>query len=309
MSPKTFHAALSITQIKKVCVQVLGRGICFKSTFLNESSSLRLGQWWLIVNHYKLAHFCFLSDLYQVELLLYPVRKDLFLASRDCQFFSLHTNWMIRLLLLAGKIHPNPGLQTNKWVCDICLKPITKHQTSILCNYTKHWVHLKCSQITTKDYNYSWYCTLHSTFNCKTQMNTTLPKNFLKVLQLNANGIHNKTDDIQLLIKNTQASVITIQETKLNQSHKTPNIPHFTPIRTDCTHKQGGGLLTYIKNNISFFQLNTSNTFPIELSSKSTFQHHSNYILQTCTSHPSNTNRRLNHTQGIQKNVEFYNFL
>ena len=93
---------------------------------------------------------------------------------------------------------------------------------------------------------------------------TTSPKNFLKVLQLNANGICNKTDEIQLLIKNTQ-DVITIQETKLNQSHKIPNISHFTPIQTDCIHKQGRGLLTYIKNNISFSQLNTSNIFPTEL--------------------------------------------
>ena len=72
------------------------------------------------------------------------------------------------------------------------------------------------------------------------------------------------TDEIQLLIKNTQADVIRIQETKLNQSHKTPKISQFTPIRTDYTHKRGG-LLTYIKNNISFSQLNTSNTFPIKL--------------------------------------------
>ena len=226
---------------------------------------MRLGHWWLIFNHYKLAHFCFLSDRSQVELLLYLVRKDSSLAYQDSQFFSFLTNWMIRLLLLGDDIHPNPGQQTHKWVFNICLKSITKHQTSILCNYTKHWVHLKYSQITTKDYNNSWYCTLYSTFNHSTQMNTTSPKSFLKVLQFNANGICNKTDEIQLLIKNTQADVITIQETKLNQSHKTPNISQFTPIRTDCTHKQGGGLLTYIKNNIIFLQLNTSNTFPIEL--------------------------------------------
>ena len=90
-----------------------------------------------------------------------------------------------------------------------------------------------------------------------TQTNTTSTKNFIKVLQLNANGICNKTDEIQLPIRNTQADVITIQETKLNQSHKTPNISHFTPIRTDCTHKQGEGLLTFIKNNISFSQFST----------------------------------------------------
>ena len=144
MLPGTFfHAASGIAQIKKIRVQIFGSGICSKSTFLNESASLRLGHWWLIFNHYKSARFCFLFDLYWVNLLLYPVRKDSSLASRDSQYFSLLTNWMIRLLLLGGDIHSNPGLKTHKWACDICLKPITKHQTSILFNYTKHWVHLK----------------------------------------------------------------------------------------------------------------------------------------------------------------------
>ena len=38
-----------------------------------------------------------------------------------------------------------------------------------------------------------------------------------------------------LLKIRTQADVITIQKIKLNQCHKTPSIPHFTSIRTDCT--------------------------------------------------------------------------
>ena len=37
---------------------------------------------------------------------------------------------------------------------------------------------------------------------------------------------------MQLLIKNTQADVTTIQKTKLNQSHKTPSIPHFSQPNT-----------------------------------------------------------------------------
>ena len=40
----------------------------------------------------------------------------------------------------------------------------------------------------------------HHTFKHRTQTNSTSPKNFLKVLQLNANGICSKTDKIQLLI-------------------------------------------------------------------------------------------------------------
>ena len=106
---------------------------------------------------------------------------------------------------------------------------------------------------------------LHTSQHFHTQnTNTTTPKKFFKVLQLNANGIRNKTDEIQLLIKNTPPDVITIKETKLNQSHNIPNIPQFTPIRTDRTHKQERGFLTYIKKNIIFSQLNMSNTFPIE---------------------------------------------
>ena len=57
-----------------------------------------------------------------------------------------------------------------------------------------------------------------------------------------------------------------MQEIKLNQFHKTPNILHFTPITTDCTHKQGEALLTYIKKTTSVFNnLLHHNTFPIEL--------------------------------------------
>ena len=125
-------------RLKKIRVQVLGRDICLKSTFLRESALLRLEHWSFVFNHYKLDYFYFQSDLYQVELLLYLVRKELSLASRDSQFFCLLTNWFIIFLLLGGDIHPNPGPQTHKCVCDICLKPITKHQTSILYSYTKH---------------------------------------------------------------------------------------------------------------------------------------------------------------------------
>ena len=64
---------------------------------------------------------------------------------------------------------------------------------------------------TTKDCSNSCYCTVHSTFNRRTQTITRSAKNFLKVLQFNANGIRNKKDEIQLLIKNTQADVITLQ--------------------------------------------------------------------------------------------------
>ena len=87
-------------------------------------------------------------------------------------------------------------------------------------------------------------------------------------------------------------AVPTVKETKLNQSHKILNIPQFTSIKTVRTHRQGGGLLSCIKNNISFSKLNTSNTFPIKLQViKFTFLHHNNYISQTCSFHLAITNK------------------
>ena len=76
MLPSTFfHTASSIMQIKKVHIRLFAKGICLKSTFLNKSALSRLGHWWLIFNHYKLAHFCFLSHLHWVKFLLYPRKK------------------------------------------------------------------------------------------------------------------------------------------------------------------------------------------------------------------------------------------
>ena len=80
-------------------------------------------------------------------------------------------------------------------------------------------------------------------------MNTTSPKNFLKVVQLDANKICNKTDEIQLLIKNTQANVNNTRD-KTQSIPRRLNIPQFTPIRTDCTHKQEG-LLTSLQTSVS----------------------------------------------------------
>ena len=61
-----------------------------------------------------------------------------------------------------------------------------------------------------------------------------------------------------------------MQESKLKQSHKTLNIPHFTSITTNHPYKQGGGILIYLVVfyvciNISFSQLETLNISLIEL--------------------------------------------
>ena len=71
-----------------------------------------------------------------------------------------------------------------------------------------------------------------------------------------------------LLIHDTHADIITIQETKLTPKAKTPKIHNFTSVRTDRLHKAGGGLITLIRDNITFTTTDipsTINTHNIEL--------------------------------------------
>ena len=89
-----------------------------------------------------------------------------------------------------------------------------------------------------------------------------------------------------MLIENTQADVIIIQEPKLNQSSKTLNIPYFTPIRIDRTHKQGRDFLTTQKAILVFHNVKYQTPHPLICKlSISTFLHQNSYILQTCRFH------------------------
>ena len=72
----------------------------------------------------------------------------------------------------------------------------------------------------------------------------------LIILQVNTNGLRNKLEELKLLIHDTHAAIITIQETKLTP--KAPKIHNFTAVHTERLHKAGGGLITLIRDNITF---------------------------------------------------------
>ena len=73
----------------------------------------------------------------------------------------------------------------------------------------------------------------------------------LIILQVNLNGIKNKLEELKLLIHDTHADIITIQETKHTLKAKTPKVHNFTTVRTDRVHNAGGGLITFIRDNIT----------------------------------------------------------
>ena len=94
-----------------------------------------------------------------------------------------------------------------------------------------------------------------TTLNSTTHSHATTShpnKKLLTLLQLNINSITNKHEELKLLVTELQPDIITIQETKLKKHKKTPQIPTFSAIRTDRANGKGGGLLTYIKHNITF---------------------------------------------------------
>ena len=83
-----------------------------------------------------------------------------FLAGRP----SGPASWLSLLLLKANDVETNPGpkhTRTQVWICDICHREINRKQTSLRCNHSEHWVHLRCAHIRVDQYTDTWICHLH----------------------------------------------------------------------------------------------------------------------------------------------------
>ena len=112
----------------------------------------------------------------------------------------------------------------------------------------------------TKDYHMTTNITQAHRPSSKNERN-------LIILQDNINGFKNKLEELKLLIHDTHADIITIQETKLTPKVKTTKVLHkFTTVRNDMFHKAGGGLITLTRDSIAFTTtdipstINTHNT-------------------------------------------------
>ena len=111
----------------------------------------------------------------------------------------------------------------------------------------------------TKDYHRTTNTTQKHRPSSKSERN-------LIMLQVNINGLRHKLEELKLLIHDTHADIITIQETKLTPKAKTPKLHNFTAVRTDRLHNAGGRLITLIRDNITFTTtdipstINTHNT-------------------------------------------------
>ena len=80
------------------------------------------------------------------------------------------------------------------------------------------------------------------------------------ILQWNANGIGNKQTELSIFIEAHNVKVSTIQESKLTAKSRSPNIQNYTLVRHDRRQGQGGGLLFFIHNSVSFTRKSLSTT-------------------------------------------------
>ena len=200
--------------------------------------------------------------------------------------------WLAGLQAQSGDVETNPGPTTLTWTCDMCSTEITGRQTSYKCNSSpSHWVHKHCTTlIRNTDYTPTWKCNIHNqrnntitdqhhqltdnSNNMQQNLNINQPhsinnnktqqqinsKKTIKIIQINVNGLTTKIHELKNLTDNTKIYIITIQETKLKPTHRTPYLKDYTAIRTERTYKNGGGLMTYIKNDIIFTELKTPHT-------------------------------------------------
>ena len=125
------------------------------------------------------------------------------------------------------------------------LKLIFLHKCCLICSSTLH-PHKHITE------NLQQHPKIHHTTQSKhhRHIHTTI----------NINGITNKRS---LDNSHTQPDIITIQETKLTTTSHTPKITNYTPIRTDRVVKLRGGLLTYIRHNITFTHLDVPKNITI----------------------------------------------
>ena len=113
------------------------------------------------------------------------------------------------------------------------------------------------------------------------------------------NGLKSKITELQQLIQQEQADIITIQESKLSDKTTTPKITNYTAIRTDRQNNKGGGLITYIHSSLTF----TENILPTHLDSNYIELQHITLHINKHTHHnliniyiPPRKNKKTSHT-------------
>jgi len=85
---------------------------------------------------------------------------------------------------------------------------------------------------------------------------------------LNANSIRNKFDELKLILESNPFILFACTESKLDQNRDATTIfqiPSYSLIRKDRLHREGGGLVVYIKLGTRFKEIKVKAKFSFEV--------------------------------------------
>lgn len=112
---------------------------------------------------------------------------------------------LLQLLLVMAGIEPNPGPNTNIWLCSVCNHQISRNTISVKCNNCNQWCHMKkCTNLQShKNWNSFFVASCcnqsNQSPNTNQQTRSDINQNDvtpLKILQFNCRGIQGNIDEI-----------------------------------------------------------------------------------------------------------------
>ena len=187
-------------------------------------------------------------------------------------------------VILVGQIvsaSPTANLQgVPKRSCLVCDRSTRPSLRPLICAGCLRECHKNCSSLSrTEQEMYilagSWRCEncsvkRHSPGITRDPSNTTGAvriadvklRSCLSILQWNANGIKTKMVELEEKVRRMEIDIIMIQESKLRSLDKDPRIAGYSTVRKDRDVGMGGGLVTFIKEDIPFITVNHSHGLP-----------------------------------------------
>ena len=204
---------------------------------------------------------------------VFPKGRSLQLQGLRLTIGSIHHSPLILLLLLSGQC-PNPG---PRHPCGVCARNVGQ-EWAYLCSGCQLWIHRACSNITSRavyhGYRGSWRCR-----TCIAQASPPSPPPPTPLLpptppdapsasvqghflQFNTNGILNSHQQLNDLLQRHNILIACIQESKLTPTSKLDQFQNFATVRRDRLTGGGGGLITLIRHDVDYIEVDSSHLFP-----------------------------------------------
>ena len=105
---------------------------------------------------------CLLNDRRRAAHSFFKIGRLFSLFLFSCPSLALLRLLIVRLLLMSGIVHPNPG---PIFLCSVCAGNVIWRGKSVQCCACSKWVHLRCSQLSLSKFralssSHSWSCPL-----------------------------------------------------------------------------------------------------------------------------------------------------